>query len=88
MCQIGERTLDEATKAQNEFTYKVADHQEAEGLGASIENPKGSLLFEQGKYKKKFGSLESPKAGWSFYRVEGCQLHVTYPGVDDPGRPI
>ena len=76
MCQIGERTIDEPTEAQNEFTYKVAEHQEAENLGASIENPKGSLLYEQKKYKKKFGSLDSPKAGWSFYRVEGCQLHV------------
>ena len=33
MCQIGERTLDEATEAHNEFTYKVAEHQEAESLG-------------------------------------------------------
>ena len=71
MCQIGERTIDESTEAQNEFTLNVAEHQEAEGLGASIETPKGSLLFEQKKYKEKFGSLEEPKPGWLFYRPEG-----------------
>ena len=64
---------------------KVAVHQRAEQLGVSIENPKGSLLFKQAKYVKTFGTIDSPKPGWSFYRSEGCQFKVVYPGRDDPG---
>ena len=73
---------------KNEFTWKVATHQQAEGVGASIENPKSSLLPEQPKFANTFGSVGSPKPGWAYYRLEGCQLRVAYPGIDDPGRPI
>ena len=47
MCVVGTRQIDDATRAQNDFTWKVATHQQAEGLGVSIENPKGSLLQRQ-----------------------------------------
>ena len=89
MCMIGPRALDKSTLAQNQFTVTVARHQHEEGLGVSIENPKGSLLFEQDEIKELAGTLTRPKAGWSFYRSEGCQLGVTYPGSDtDHGKPI
>ena len=32
--------------------------------------------------------MSETKPGWMFYRSKGCQLHVHYPGEDDPGRPI
>ena len=32
--------------------------------------------------------MDAPKPGWAFYRSEGCQLQVVYPGKDDPGRPM
>ena len=50
--------------------------------------PKGSLLFQQPTFVKTFGTLLEPKPGWRFYRSEGCQLHVCYPGADAPGQPI
>ena len=43
MSVAGSRKIDSATEAQNEFTWKVAVHQQAEGLGVSIENPKKQL---------------------------------------------
>jgi len=88
MCLLGAGELDDATRAQNEFTWTVAMHQKAEGLGCSVENPKGSKLFQETKYVRDFGTLGTPKPGWSFYRLEGCQFKVIYPGNDDPGRPI
>ena len=42
----------------------------------------------QPEFQRLIGTLEEPKAGWSFYRSEGCQLHVVYPGGDNPGCPI
>ena len=88
MCQIGPRDIDAATEAQNNFSWMVCTHQDAQGLGASLENPKGSLLLQQPKFVESFGAIGNPKPGWAFYRSEGCQLHVVYPGKDDPGRPI
>ena len=70
------------------MTWKVATHQQAEGLGVSIENPKGGLLQYQPEFVKTFGTMGDPKPGWYFYRSEGCQLKVAYPGIEDPGRPI
>ena len=66
----------------------MLDHQEEQGLGASLENPKVSLLFEQTDYVKKLGCKEKPKVPWRFYESAGCQLHVNYPGEDEPGKPI
>ena len=88
MCLIGQGKLNESTISQNEFTHAVAVHQVKEGLGCSIENPKGSLLFQQPLFVKTFGTIDEPKPGWSFFRLEGCQFRVIYPGKDDPGRPI
>ena len=47
MSVAGPRDIDPATAAQNAFTCKVALHQDAEGLGASIENPAGTLLVDR-----------------------------------------
>ena len=88
MCRIGKGEIDAATSMQNQFTAMVASHQAEHGLGASVENPKGSLLVDQPEMQAVFGTMDTPKPGWSFYRSEGCQLHVVYPGRDDPGRPI
>ena len=88
MCLLGPRQVDKETKMQNEFTKKVALHQAGEGLGASIENPKGSLLFDEPEIVGTFGTVDAPKTPWSFYRSEGCQFKFQYPGEDDPGRPI
>ena len=86
MCKIGARSIDESTEAQNEFTLKVALHQHEEGLGASVENPKGTLLYRQRKFVKHFGTPEDPKPGWSFYTSDGCQFQVVCPGRDDHER--
>ena len=67
------RNIDPATKAQNAFTYTVASHQHAEGLGASIENPAGTLLLEESEFIDVCGTMELPKPGWNFYRSHGCQ---------------
>ena len=88
MCQIGQGSIDAATNAQNVFTAIVVEHQDDSGLGASIENPKGSSIVKQPAIVKVCGTPETPKPRWSFYRSEGCQLRVVYPGRDDPGRPI
>ena len=88
MCVVGKGKLNESTAMQNKFTWKVLTHQKAQGYGASVENPKGSLLFQQEMYVKTFGSIDTPKPGWHFYRFEGCQFRVVYRGKDDPGRPI
>jgi len=88
MSQMGQRDIDPDTRRQNEFTRKVALHQDAEGLGASVENPRGSMLTEQKEFVESFGNFDAPKLGWAFYREEGCQLRVVYPGRDEPGRPI
>ena len=88
MCVIGEGKLDAATEFQNEFSRTVAVYQAAEGLGASLENPKGSKLVEQPSFVKTFGDLESPVYPWSYYRSEGCQFHLQYPGADNPESPM
>ena len=88
MCIVGTRKLDDATRAQNDFTWKVATHQHAQGLRVSIEHPKGSLLQHQPAFAETFGTMNDPKPGWYFYQSEGCQMQVLYPGVEDPGRPI
>ena len=41
MSVVGPRDIHPTTKTQSAFTYAVASHQHAEGLGASIENPAG-----------------------------------------------
>ncbi|MBP51091.1 MAG: hypothetical protein CMA68_03330 [Euryarchaeota archaeon] len=43
MCQIGSGVIDEATKEQNKFSIMTAEHQAAEKLGASIEQPRGRI---------------------------------------------
>ena len=88
MSRMGQGVIDAATKAQNEFTIKTVQHQETVGLGASVENPKSSSLVHQPEFQAVFGSLDKPKPGWSFYRSEGCQFKVVYPGRDEPGRPM
>ena len=80
MCLLGSRQLDEMTVKLNEFTRKVAEYQHSQKLGVSIENPKGSFLFQQPAFEKTFGMMSKPKAGWMFYRPEGHQFHVQYPG--------
>ena len=64
MCVLSQawpnHALDEATLAQNEFTLAIMKHQHAEGVGVSVENPKGSLLFKQ---PESFGELSTPKPG-------------------------
>ena len=72
MSVVGPRSIDPATAAQNAFTFKVAAHQDAEGLGASIENPQGTLLIEQEGFTDVCGTMERPKPGWNFYRSHGC----------------
>ena len=88
MCLLGSRSVDDTTHKLNEFTRKVAEHQHERKRGVSIENPKGSLLFQQPAFVKTFGTLLEPKPGWRFYRSEGCQFHVRYPGADALGQPI
>ena len=88
MCKIGPREVDRATEAQNEFTWQIADHQQAERLGVSVENPKGSLLYKQAKYVKSFGTPGDPRPGWSFYMSDGCQLQVVCDGRADYQRPM
>ena len=88
MCQIGAQKIDEATEAQNAFTAAVMAHQQAMKLGVSVENPRGSTLRHQKVFTDMVGTLERPKPSWSFYRSEGCQFHLIYPGVDDFGCPI
>ena len=88
MCRLGKQQIDERTAAQNNFTLAVALHQQAQGLGVSIEQPKGSILFETKEFVKAFGTPDMPNSKWSFYRTEGCQLHVVYPGQDNPGQPM
>lgn len=85
ICLLGSRQLDEMTVKLNEFTRKIAEYQHSQKLGVSIENPKGSLLFQQPPFEKTFGTMSEPKIGWMFYRSEGCQFHVQYPGADAPG---
>ena len=64
MCVLSQawpnHALDEATHAQNRFTHAVMTHQHAEGLGASVENPRGSLLFKQKEFVKSFGKMSVP----------------------------
>ena len=90
MCVVGPRQIDPATAAQNAFTFKVAAHQDAEGLGASIENPAGTLLIEQKGFSRVCGTMERPKPGWNFYRSHGCQfaLECPAPYADIPFEPI
>ena len=88
MSQLGGRHVDASTRAQNMSTCAVVEHQSLLGLGASVENPKSSSLPHQPEFIKVFGAMDSPNPGWSFYRSEGCQFKVVYPGRDDPGRPI
>ena len=88
MSVVGSRKIDSATEAQNEFTWKVAMHQNAEGLGVSIENPKSSSLKYQPKFQETFGLVGASKPGWNYYTSDGCQLHVIYPGRDSPGTPL
>ena len=88
MCQLGSQKLDETTVKLNAFTKKAAEYKHSQGLGVSIESPKGSTLFLQPEFVRTFGTMSKPKPGWMFYLSEGCQLHVSYPGDDDPGRPI
>ena len=47
MCQLGSQKLDETTIRLNEFTRKVAEYQHSQKLGGSLENPKGSTLFNR-----------------------------------------
>ena len=88
MSVAGPRNIDPATKAQNAFTYTVASHQHAEGLGASIENPAGTLLFEEQGVIDVCGKMELPKPGWSFYRSHGCQYGLACPSEDGEQEPI
>ena len=88
MSVVGRRDLDPATKAQNAFTYAVASHQHAEGLGASIENPAGTLLLEEKGFIDVCGTMEWPKPGWSFYRSHGCQYALACPSEDGEPEPM
>jgi len=88
MCRMGKRDADEETRQQNKLTRIVAKHQEANKLGASVENPQGSTLFEEEEWITDFGHQDKLKDPWSFYLQHGCQFKVTYPGKDDPGRPM
>ena len=45
-------------------------------------------MFQQPGFVKTFGTVLEPKPGWRFYRSEGCQFHVRYPGADAPGQPM
>ena len=88
MCVLGKQQIDHATEMQNEFTRKVMLHQQAHSWKASVEQPKGSILYEQPKFVEHFGRIDDPKAPWKWYLSHGCQLQVIYPGEDDPGCPI
>ena len=46
MCVVGAKDMDEATRMQNKFLILVCKHQAINGMHASVENPKGSLLWK------------------------------------------
>ena len=88
MFLLGKQQIEGPTHMQNEFSRKVCLHQQEHGRKASVENPEKTILFWQDNWKRDFGTPVEPKKFWSFYKADGCQLGVEYPGDDDPGAPI
>ena len=88
MSRLGKLQIDEATRMQNDLSRKICVHQEANDRKASVENPGGTILFYLQEWKREFGNPEQPKFPWAFYRADGCQMGIEYPGDDDPGAPM
>jgi hypothetical protein len=80
--------FDEETRSLVDFSMKVLEHQDAFGRAGSLENPGASVLFKDKKMQKAFGSIPDGKKGWKFYQTQGCQHNYSFPGVEDPGKPI
>ena len=45
LCRIGQREADQECLSLIDLTEKVCEHQDRNGLLASVENPKGSMLY-------------------------------------------
>ena len=72
-----------------EFSAIVAEHQQALGFLASAENPVGSSLQDQPEWTKVVGVRGELKEPWRIVRLDACQAHLVYPGVDDDmGKPM
>ena len=91
MCVVGAKDMDEATRMQNNFSILVCKHQAINGMHASVENPKGSLLWKLPEWVEAFGSpgkIIPEHPIWNWVTSDGCQFHVVYPGDDDYGAPM
>ena len=69
----------------------MCKHQAINGMHASVENPKGSLLWKLPEWVEAFGSpgkIVPEHPIWNWVTSDGCQFHVVYPGDDDYGAPM
>jgi hypothetical protein len=87
LCRIGKHDPTEAEPLVA-LWKAICLHQEAVGRLASNENPTGSDLVRVGGWAKAFGTPDTVVEPWRYYTSHGCQLHMVYPGVDNPGAPM
>ena len=88
MCILGKRQGGSTTNALVKLTGDIGRHQVAMRCLHSNEQPKGSMLTDLDEWKVVYGPLDRPKAPWRYFDFDGCMLGMTYPGIDDLGRPM
>ena len=70
------------------FGFQVLKHQDACNLLGCVENPASSGLYHLPEWSKEFGEPAFPAAGWQYVRLDGCQAHVVWPGIDKLNAPM